>query len=156
MSALIGVLCTLGVQKLRKFGKALIIWIGPDTRQISLGYHRVVKGTIPLPEKDILLEGNAKHGGKNSAWIVDPETGWNFIAPTRKETFDKDIKMAVLEPSNPAAYHRALKRHRWNDVLRAGEDNDRWAKMAPMLAIIGLIVVILILATLAWIASKVA
>lgn len=155
LAALVGSLFVLGFQRLRRWGKALIVWIEPNTKQLRIDYRRVYGGKISLPEKDILLEGVAKHGGKQSSWIVDPETGWNFIAPTRQETFDRDLKYAVLEPSNPASYHKAIRRQRWNDVLRAGEDTDKWARLLPMLGLIGIIALVIIMGALIWIAGKV-
>lgn len=154
MCLAIGALIPLIGTKLYRLRKSLIVFVEPNTRHVSLAYKNVTNGAIKTKERDYLLEGKAKHSGKNSAWLIDPVTGWNFVAPTREETFDKELKYAVLEPSNPQSYHRAIHRHRWTDVMRAGEDKDKWANIIPIVALIGLFALLAILGALVWIAGK--
>lgn len=139
-----GLIGFFGIRKLMRMGKALVIWIDRDTRQVSMSYHAPSKGKISTPDRDYLVDGTAKHGGKYSTWLIDPTTGWNYRAATRAETFDRDPVLAVLEPSNPESYHRAIHRNRWAGVLRAGEDEDKY-KWVPIVAIIGLAALIVVM-----------
>jgi hypothetical protein len=156
----LGCLLTWGIPKLVRYGKARIIVIDPDTRSLNPDvWVKISHGGFQLGKKRYLLDGKAKHGGKYSTWIVDPK-GWNYPipenkenkedhegfmyrAPTRAETFDSRLELAVLEPSNAESYHRALHRHAWHDVLKSGEEGDKYPWMPA--AIIGGVLAVLII-----------
>lgn len=148
-----GIVVSIVGVKLWRRGKALIIFIDPNTRQLRPAYHRVKQGTLQLKQKTIMLDGNAKHGGRASGWIIDPTTGWNYRAPTRAESLDQNPVLAVLEPSGPESYYHATRRNAWTQIIRAGEDpekNNIWVA----LGVIGLLALFAVLASLVYIISK--
>lgn len=146
IGAMLGGALPYGILKLVRRGKAFIIWIDGDGRAISHGYFTPQDGKVNVGNKDYLLDGLGKHGGKYSTWIIDKTTGWNYRAPTRAEKFEKPIDKAytaVLEASNPKSYFKAQRRHRWTDLLTAGEDTKgNWIVPVAILGLVGLIVII--------------
>lgn len=148
-----------------RLGKAFVVFVDGDGKRLITGYFKPQAGAIRVGNQRFLLDGNAKHGGRYSSWIIGVPNGWNYApvtikdrftfwrAPTRKETFDVKPELAVLEPSNPESYHRAISRLRWTDIIRAGEDPQKYA-WVPIVAICSLIGIVMILVAAVVILSK--
>lgn len=148
----IGIIFAIVARKLNRLRKRRILWINGDEKSVVEEFIRTKDGRFRKGDKEYLLDGLSKHTGDHATWLVDPEAGWTYRAPTRKETYEASLQMAVLEPSNPATYHKAIRRKRWDDLLQSGADADKY-RWVPAVALIGLLALILCLAALAWIVT---
>lgn len=150
--ALAGILLSLMFSRVRRLGKARLLLVDPDGRTIRDYWAKVKDGKVETKNKTVILQGLAKFGGTAPTWIINPENGWNYTFPTRAQTVDADLKLAVLEPSNPESYHRAIFRHRWDDTFRAGEEPNKYA-WVPLVAVLGFILLLLILGGIGYVVT---
>lgn len=150
---LLGISLAVVGLRLWRLGKAAIIRIDADGRTIKISYERPKLGTLPGKDRTEILDGRAKHGGKRAAWLIDAKTGWNYVAPTRGETFDAKLGYAVLEPSNPKTYHKALHRQRWPDIIRAGEDPQK-NSVYVALGILALVALLILIGAVLYLVDK--
>lgn len=137
----------LMVVDLNRRGKARVVWLDANGRKPTIEFHEAKNGKLTVGKgesaKTYILEAEAMYPGRYRTWLIDPETGWNYRAPTRAETVDKDKHLAVLSISNPASYHKAIARNEWADVLAANDQEESaWAKNAGII-VLGAVVTVL-------------
>lgn len=152
----LGIVLVLASIKLYRLGKARIIFWDADARSIYDTYLKPHDGVISTAGKTFLLEGKAKNGGKNSTWVIETRTGRNLICDvvSRSKTADKQLVEAILSVSNPESYHRALHRHRWTDILKAGDDDDKKLKLIYAIGLLALVGFVIIVGFMGYIVSK--
>ncbi|MHB8586441.1 MAG: hypothetical protein ACYDDF_11490 [Thermoplasmatota archaeon] len=136
--------------------KVRILWANPETHKATLSWENAPAGKIPKKDGVFLLQEGARYDTPDgSVYILnrDPELGYAYRLPTRKETVDADLRLAAMSLCNPASYLKAEARSDWGAPLRANDTTEKYA-WVPIVAICACITLVAILGIVLYIASK--
>lgn len=130
-----------------------IIWWNGDTGSLSIEWMPRASA-FNKDGKRYLLDGRARAAGPYPTWVIDPETGFNLVAPTRSELVEAGgMSMVAAMVTDPSILHREVVMNRARDSLTANDepkDPYGWVPVVAGVSAISLLVIVGMLGYFGW------